>query len=89
MISKARSLPTSLRPDKVGGMVITRMDNGEGQMLIEEIEPGSFDVLNMTPEQQQLVTELVNLASKQDVPTSLFFRSYDWKISKINFEIKR
>lgn len=88
-ISKARDLSINLRPDKVGGMVTARMENGEGQLLIEEIEPGSFDPMNMTPEQQQLVSELVNLSSNQDVPTSLYIRSYDWKISKINFEIEK
>jgi len=79
-----------LRPDQVGAMVITKEpENNKGQILIDECIKGAFDVNSMTDAQAELVTEIATLASRQDIPTSLYFRTYNWEMKKINIQMEQ
>lgn len=96
LLHKARDgkFPVSLRPDNTGVMVVTRDPqegydkHKKGQIIIEEVKPGAFDRNNITPEQLYLLSELAVLVDRQEIPTTLYFRSYDWKISKMDVSVE-
>lgn len=90
-IKEARpSFPERLRPDNVGAMVITKEpENNEGKILFDELGPGSFKILGLTKIQNELLTEIAVLASRQDIPTTLLHRTYDWDLKKINIQMEQ
>ena len=78
------SLPVELRPDKCHVMVHSKTEDGVGYILLEEVKENSFDIMNMTPEQERLVAEVLRLMANQTIPTELHVRTFDWKILKVN-----
>jgi hypothetical protein len=82
--------PDHLRPDQVGVMVWTKApENNEGQILFDEIAEGSFNILEPTPEQGELLAAIVRLASRQAIPITLLLRTYDWNMKKIDVQIEQ
>ena len=83
------SLPVSLRPDNCDVMVTARFEEGVGHLLLDEVKENSFDVTNMTPDQERLVTEVTKLMANQTIPTALFVRNYNWKVNRINIQMEQ
>ena len=70
-------------------MVTARFEEGVGHLLLDEVKENSFDVTNMTPDQERLVTEVTKLMANQTIPTALFVRSYDWDVKRINIQMEQ
>ena len=83
------SLPVSMRPDNCDVMVTAKFEDGVGQLLMDEVKEDSFDVTNMTPDQENLIKEVTALMANQTIPTALFVRSYDWKVNRINIQMEQ
>ena len=63
-------------------------ENNEGQILFDEIAEGSFDILEPTPAQGELVAEIVKLANRQNIPITLLLRTYNWNMKKIDIQME-
>ena len=90
-IKEARpNFPERLRPDNVGAMCLTKLpEDNIGQILFDEIAPDSFKILDLNPNQNELVQEIAALADLQDIPTLLFHRTYEWELKKINIQMEQ
>ena len=82
--SQGRDLPVELRPDNCDVMISSQFIEGVGHIIMDEVKDNSFDVMNMTPEQESLVQEIIALMANQTIPTALFKRSYDWTMARVN-----
>ncbi len=81
-------MPIELRPDHTGVMVYVKPDAGGGmRIMLEEVEPNSFDVRNLTPAQVDLVTNVSSIAAIQEVPTRLLHRTYDWRLQQVDLPL--
>jgi len=78
-------LPVDLRPDKTSVMAYAKPDVGGGvRIMLEEVEPGSFDIKHPTPAQVDLTTAIIAIAAGQEGPVRLFHRSYDRQLKEVD-----
>lgn len=86
---KINRLPEELRPDKCNVVVSGDVKDGVGYIWLDELKENSFDITNMTPDQEHLLKEVAILMANQTIPTKLFLRSYNWKETQINIQLEQ
>ena len=84
--TRGGTFPIELRPNKTNMLVTARIEDGEHVVLIDETEPDTVDIMNMTKAQSILVAELLHILQQQDMPVGLYLRKYNWDIHRINVE---
>ena len=90
-IKKGREEYTEARrPNEIGFMISIKTTNdGTLRFVVDEVQPNSFDLENMTTEQSNFLDEILYLASAQKEEVKVAWRSFDGeKILELDYLVE-